>query len=255
MIKGKTFYVIQIIFLLIMCSSKLFANGDVTLHSEWDFILKKYVHEGKVDYNKIISTPADLKRLNDYLTVLGNTEVSLLTRDEKLAFWINAYNAFTVKLILNHYPLKSIKDIKDPWKQKIWYAANEKMSLDDIEHIKLRKEVREPRIHFAIVCASIGCPDLYPEAFEKAKIEQLLNRVALHFFSARRNYYLKSSGKITTIYLNRIFKWFGSDFGNDDKQVVKFILAYVQKQDRDIINVSDVVKIKYLDYDWSLNSK
>ena len=129
MIVRKTFYVFQIIILLIMCGSKLFANGNVNLHAEWDFILKKYVHEGKVDYNKIISTPADLKRLNDYLTTLGNTEVSLLTRDERLAFWINAYNAFTVKLILNHYPLKSIKEIKDPWKQKLWYVADEKLSL------------------------------------------------------------------------------------------------------------------------------
>jgi hypothetical protein len=255
MTKREIFYVLQMIVLLIMCSSKLFANGDVKLHAEWDFILKKYVHEGKVDYNKIISMPADLKRLNDYLMVLGNTEVSLLTRDEQLAFWINAYNAFTVKLILNHYPLKSIKDIKNPWKQKLWYAGNEKLSLDDIEHIKLRNEFKEPRIHFAIVCASIGCPELYPEAFQKDNIEQLLNRVTRHFFSARRNYYLKSSGKITIIYLNRIFKWFKSDFGNDDKQIVKFILPYVQKQDRDLINISDAVKITYLDYDWSLNDR
>jgi hypothetical protein len=255
MIKRKTFYVLQLIILLIMCSSKLSANGDVNLHAEWDFILKKYVLEGKVNYNKIISTPADLKRLNDYLTTLGNAEVSLLTRDERLAFWINAYNAFTVKLILNHYPLKSIKDIKDPWKQKLWYTANVKLSLDDIEHIKLRKEFREPRIHFAIVCASIGCPALYPEAFEKNNIEQLLNRVARHFFAERRNFYLKTSGKITTIYLNRIFKWFKSDFGKDNKQIVEFIFPYLKKQDRDIIKVSDAFKINYLDYDWTLNDK
>ena len=241
--------------LLIMCSSKLSANADVTFHAEWDFILKKYVHAGKVDYNKIISTPVDLKRLNDYLTTLKSTEVSLLSRDERLAFWINAYNAFTIKLILNHYPLKSIKDIKDPWKQKLWYSGNEKLSLDDIEHIKLRKEFKEPRIHFAIVCASIGCPDLYPEAFEKDNIEQLLNRVSQHFFAEPRNFQLKASGKISKIYLNRIFKWFKSDFGKDDKQIVEFILPYVQKQERDIINASDDVTIKYLNYDWSLNDR
>ena len=233
----------------------MYANGEVDLHSEWDFILKKYVHEGKVDYNKIISTPVDLKRLNDYLTTLNNAEVSLLTRDERLAFWINAYNAFTVKLILNHYPLKSIKNIKDPWKQKLWYAANEKLSLDDIEHIKLRKEFKEPRIHFAIVCASIGCPALYPEAFEKDNIEQLFNLVARHFFTEHKNFHLKTLGNNTTIYLNRIFKWFKGDFGKHDKQVVEFILPYVQKKDRDIIKASDVVKLKYLDYDWSLNNK
>ena len=255
MIKRKTFYIIPTIFLLIICSNKLYADGDVILHAEWDFILKKYVDEGKVDYSKIINTSADLKRLNDYLTTLGKTEVSLLSRDEQLAFWINAYNAFTVKLILNHYPLKSIKEIKDPWKQKIWYAASEKMSLDDIEHIKLRKEFREPRIHFAIVCASIGCPALSSNAFENDNIEQTLNLVTRHFFAERRNYYLKASGKITTIYLNRIFKWFESDFGKDDKQVVEFILPYLKKKDRDIINLSDVVKINYLDYDWSLNDK
>jgi hypothetical protein len=255
MIVRKTFYVLQIIILLIMCGSKLFANGNVNLHAEWDFILKKYVLEGKVNYNKIISTPADLKRLNDYLTTLGTAEVSLLTRDERLAFWINAYNAFTVKLILNHYPLKSIKDIKNPWKQKLWYAGGEKLSLDDIEHIKLRKEFREPRIHFAIVCASIGCPELYPEAFEKDKIEQMLNLITRNFFAEHRNFQLKASGKMTTIYLNRIFKWFKNDFGKDDKQMVEFIFPYVQKQDRDLIKVSDDVTIKYLNYDWSLNDR
>ena len=255
MIKRKTFYFLQMIILLIMCSSELSANGDVNLHAEWDFILKKYVLEGKVNYNKIISTTADLKRLNDYLITLGNAEVSLLKRDERLAFWINAYNAFTVKLILNHYPLKSIKDLKNPWKQKLWYADNQKLSLDDIEHIKLRKEFREPRIHFAIVCASIGCPVLYPEAFEKDNIEQLLNRVSRHFLAERRNFHLKTSGDNTTIYLNRIFKWFKNDFGKDDKQIVEFIIPYLQKKDRDLINVSDAVKIKHLDYDWSLNDR
>ena len=255
MIKRKTFYFLQMLILLIMCSSKLFANGDMNLHAEWDFILKKYVHEGKVDYNKIISSPSDLKRLNNYLITLGNTEVSLLTRDERLAFWINAYNAFTVKMILNHYPLKSIKDIKDPWKQKLWYAGNEKLSLDDIENIKLRKEFKEPRIHFAIVCASIGCPELYPEAFEKDKIEQMLNLITRNFFAERRNFQLKTSGTKLTVYLNSIFKWFKSDFGKDDKQIVEFIIPYLQKQDRDLINVSDDVTIKYLNYDWSLNDR
>jgi len=255
MIVRKTFYVLQIIILLIMCSSELSANGDVNLHAEWDFILKKYVLEGKVNYNKIISTPADLKRLNDYLITLGNTEVSLLTRDERLAFWINAYNAFTVKLILNHYPLKSIKDINNPWKQKRWYAGSEKLSLDDIEHIKLRKEFKEPRIHFAIVCASIGCPELYPGAFEKDNIEKMLNLVTRNFFAQRRNFQLKKSGTKSTVYLNSIFKWFKNDFGKDDKQIVEFIIPYLKKQDRDIINASDAVKIKHLDYDWSLNDR
>jgi len=238
-----------------MCSSNLFANGDVTLHADWDVVLMKYVHAGKVDYNKILRTPADLKRLNDYLITLGNTEVKLLSRDERLAFWINAYNAFTVKMILNHYPLKSIKDIKDPWKQKLWYVSSEKLSLDDIEHIKLRKELKEPRIHFAIVCASIGCPALYPEAFEKENIEELLSRVTRLFFTEPRNFHLETSEKITTIHLNGIFKWFGNDFGKDDKQMVAFIQPYLQKKDRDIISASDTIKIKYLYYDWSLNDK
>lgn len=255
MIRKNIFYALLLLMILIMCSSELFANGDLTMHSEWDFILRKYVQDGKVDYNKIISTPVDLKRLNDYLTTLNNTEVSLLSRDERLAFWINAYNAFTVKLILIHYPLKSIKDIKDPWKQKLWYVDNKKMSLDDIEHIKLRKEFKEPRIHFAIVCASIGCPALYPEAFEKENISELISRVTRLFFTEHRNFHLETSGKATTLYLNRIFKWFGSDFGKDDKQIVAFIQPYLQKKNRDIMKASDTVKIKFLYYDWSLNDR
>ena len=157
------------IILFVMCFV-LTAGGTPGLHATWDKLLHKYVKDGRVDYNGF---SRDIKVLDGYLEKLEKEDTSGYSPEEKLAFWINAYNAFTVKLILNHYPIKSIRKISNPWGQRIWKAAGQILSLDYIEHKILRREFKEPRIHFAIVCASIGCPDLQNAAFRE--IEYMSN--------------------------------------------------------------------------------
>ena len=228
----------------------LTAGKDTGLHKTWDTLLQKYVKNGHVNYKGFAR---DVKLLDSYLEKLDKTDVSSFSREEKLAFWINAYNAFTVKLILNHYPVKSIRKISRPWNRRIWKAAGNTLSLDDIEHKILRKELREPRIHFAIVCASIGCPNLQSFAFTGDRVNAQLNRAAAEFFSSRKHFYFEKEDERITIFISKIFSWFGEDFGDNKEQKVDFILRFLGKADAEIIKKASTVRMKYLTYDWNLN--
>ena len=228
----------------------LTAGKDTGLHKTWDTLLQKYVKNGHVNYKGFAR---DVKLLDSYLEKLDKTDVSSFSREEKLAFWINAYNAFTVKLILNHYPVKSIRKISRPWNRRIWKAAGNTLSLDDIEHKILRKELREPRIHFAIVCASIGCPNLQSFAFTGDRVNAQLNRAAAEFFSSRKHFYFEKEDERITIFISKIFSWFGEDFGDNKEQKVDFILRFLGKADAETIKKASTVRMKYLTYDWNLN--
>ncbi|MBF0432750.1 MAG: DUF547 domain-containing protein [Fibrobacteria bacterium] len=226
-----------------------------SMHDSWDGLLQKYVANGLVDYEGLKANADDLQVLETYLSQLEKSTLTNWSRDQKLAFWINAYNAFTIKLILNNYPLKSIRDIKKPWKQKIWQVAGETLSLDDIEHKKLREELKEPRIHFAIVCASIGCPDLTSKAFTVGNVEALLTERAAFFFTQKKNFYLEQKNNIVTIHLSSILKWFADDFGKNQEERIAFVLKYTGDADKKKIEEAEKIKIKHIKYNWSLNKK
>jgi len=228
----------------------LTAGENADLHKTWDTLLQKYVKNGQVNYKGFAR---DVKLLDGYLEKLDKTDVSSFSREEKLAFWINAYNAFTVKLILEHYPVKSIRKISRPWSRRIWKAAGDTLSLDDIEHKILRKELKEPRIHFAIVCASIGCPNLQSFAFGGARVNEQLGRAAAEFFSSRKHFYFETGGDKVTIFISKIFSWFGEDFGDKKEQRVDFILRFLGKADAEKIKKASSVRMKYLRYNWDLN--
>jgi hypothetical protein len=228
---------------------------ETDLHKPWDVILQAYVKDGLVNYSGLKKNTVDMKKLDNYISLLGNTDVKSFSRQQKLAFWINAYNAFTVKLILNNFPVQSIKKIKDPWKNKIWKAAGEILSLDDIEHKKLRGELKEPRIHFAIVCASIGCPDLDNNAFFAGDVEKHLEERTKFFFTLKKNFYLKESGGKTVVSLSSILDWFKGDFGKDKKERIQYISKYVDKTIKEKLQKPETVKVKYINYDWSLNGE
>lgn len=224
--------------------------GDANLHNTWDKLLRQHVSKGLVDYKAF---GRQQHELNSYLKKLETTDVSEFSRQQKLAYWLNAYNAFTVKLILNHYPIKSIRKISRPWKQRTWKAAGQVVSLDHIEHNILRKELEEPRIHFAIVCASIGCPDLQPFAYQSPHIEKQLDKTARQFFSSSKHFYIKEDGKTIIIYISKIFNWFGGDFGKNKREKVTFMLPYLDKSTADKLKKAKSFKFKYLSYDWNLN--
>jgi hypothetical protein len=224
-------------------------------YDTWDRILTSYVHDGVVNYRRLKNNPADMKKFAAYLNDLCTADLKAFSKEELLAFWINAYNAFTIKLILDHYPVSSIKDIPNAWEQKIWCAAGARMSLNDIEQIKLRKELKDPRIHFALVCASKGCPDLLNRAYRAEDINGMLDTAARSFFQQPKNFRIQQANSTITLYLSQIFQWYGTDFGKTDRERIDFIGQFLAKDAAAKIAPDKQVSIRYIAYDWSLNGR
>lgn len=209
-------------------------------HQLWNSILKENVSkEGLVDYQGINSDQS----FQTYLDLLAaNHPNDSWTKNEQLAYWINAYNAFTVKLIIDNWPVSSIKDISSPWKKSFIKIDKQTYSLNDIEHEILRKRFNEPRIHFAINCASFSCPVLAPYAFQSKTINVQLDEVTSSFMNdPKRN----EIGK-EVIRISKIFKWFTGDFTRNGT-LAEFIDLYTP------VRITNATKIEYLEYNWSLN--
>ena len=212
-------------------------------HSEWDILLKKYVDtEGIVDYKGFLK---DREALNSYLRMLSENEpTNDWSVQELLAYYINTYNAYTINLILNNYPVKSIKDISGPWTKGIVPIGDKNLSLGGLENGVLRK-MNEARIHFAINCASISCPNLLNEAFKAETIDEQLDRVTRGFINSDKNEF---SSK--TLKLSSIFDWYKKDFTvNGEVDVVGFINQYSESQ------LDSNIPIGYKEYNWNLNEK
>ena len=222
-------------------------NEDSTLdivlsldHSNWDKLLKKHVDDaGNVDYKGFAK---DISALGQYLDYLAENHPSDHTpKPDKLAYYINLYNAATVKLVLDNYPTKSIKDIRNPWGKDIVKMGGEKISLGDLEHKILRK-MDEPRIHFAINCASYSCPKLLNMAFTAANLEKLLEQTAIDFINdPKRNVLSKEKAS-----LSEIFNWYKKDF-TENGSLVDYINKYATQK------LTANTKISYLNYNWGLN--
>lgn len=218
-------------------------------HKIWDDLLKKHVDEnGWVNYKEFIK---DTIQLNEYLELLKNNPPNekKWTKEEQMAFWINAYNAFTVKLILDNYPLTSIKDIKKgiPFVNTVWDIKFIKIGkntydLNNIEHTKLRKKFKDPRIHFAINCASISCPNLNNSAFISDILDKQLNSVAQKFINDKSKNVIKNN----KLELSKIFSWYQIDFTTNSS-----LIDYLNKYSTIKINAN--ANIDYMDYNWKLN--
>ncbi|MEX0997890.1 MAG: DUF547 domain-containing protein [Flavobacteriaceae bacterium] len=220
------------------------ANSEVNLdHSQWDALLKKHVDtQGNVDYKGF---QKDREALTKYLNYLSeNKPTKKWSVQEQLAYYINAYNAFTVELILENYPLESIKDINSPWFKPFVPIGDVMISLGGIENSILRK-MNEPRIHFAINCASISCPKLHNEAFTASKINEQLDLVTKNFINSSENQISENELK-----LSKIFEWYEKDYlVNDISSLAEYVNQYTD------VKVNPNAKISFLDYDWSLNEK
>lgn len=216
--------------------------AKVPSHKAWDVLLQKYVdNAGNVDYGAFRNSKTEL---SSYLEVLANNDPqSDWSKNEKLAYYINLYNAATVKLILDNYPTKSIKDIKKPWGSDIVKIGEDLVSLGYIEHKVLRK-MDEPRIHFAINCASYSCPKLVNKAFTVEGMEEQLEAATKDFVNdTTRNQFTPEEAK-----LSEIFRWYKGDF-TDDGTLKEYINAYL------VTPMRANTKIKYLKYNWNLNEK
>ncbi|MEP2775428.1 MAG: DUF547 domain-containing protein [Luteolibacter sp.] len=235
--------------LLLISVTSLLAAFDHT-HAKFTDVLKANVKGENVDYAALHKDPDKLGSYLVDLAAVDQSEYAEWSDDQKMAYLINLYNAATLKLIVDEYPVKSIRDINSPWKQNRVKLFGKYVSLDHIEHEMLRKDFSDPRIHFGVNCASIGCPALRAEAFTAAKLDAQLNQQARNFLrDSSKNRVDQKSG---TLYLSSIFDWFKGDFVGKSGSVEKFIAPYLPDSDRKAVE-SGKFKVKYTDYNWSLN--
>lgn len=224
-------------------------------HSQWSALLKVASHpdEGRVDYRYLAEHRAEL---DAYLESVAKADVSQLGRAEQLALLLNAYNANTVKLILESYPnIKSIKNLSSPWKAARYVVAGSTLSLDNIEHGLLRPMFSDPRIHFGVNCASVGCPPLADFAFTGQDVEFQLNAVTRRALTNPR-YASVESDKLS---LTPILDWYGADFTDEKfighaKTVPVWVARFASPEVRKLVQKKGgAPDVTFKDYDWSLN--
>jgi hypothetical protein len=229
-------------------------------HATYGGLLEKYVSgAGLVDYAAWKADVADASRLKGYLALLGLVSPALLTdRGEQLAFWINAYNALTIDAVLHFHPLRSIKDKVsriggyNVWDDYPLRVGGRAYSLNQIEHDVLRP-LGEQRIHFAIVCASLGCPTLRAEAYTGERLDAQLDDDTRDFFASPEH--LRIDRETRTVFLSPILRWFRKDFGGTDAAVLAFVARYAPTEADRTFLATPGLGISYLPYDWSLNAR
>jgi hypothetical protein len=234
-------------------------NSNLSVdHSRWNSFLEEYVrYSNALDMNVLPYgevSPEDRRLLESYISELEETAVSELSRPSQKAYWINLYNAKTVQLILEHYPVDSIRDIKlgglfsrGPWNEEIMEIEGEQLSLNDVEHRILRPIWEDPRIHYAVNCASIGCPDLPPRAYTAAETDRMLDEGARRYINSDRGVAFSDG----TLYLSSIYDWFQEDFGGSLEGVFSHLRRYADEETmQELERYSGSVEYRY---DWSLN--
>jgi hypothetical protein len=232
---------------------------DQVDHSPFDTLLKRYVdQDGYVNYGAWHNSAADRQALQQYLTSLSQASPTVqASREGQLAFWINAYNAVTLEGILQVYPTDSIRSHTSKlggynlWKDLPLLVGGQPYSLDAIEHQVLRK-MGEPRVHFAIVCASIGCPRLLNEAYVRNRVSEQLAVNTRDFFARSQNLRVDSASH--TLHLSSILDWFGSDFGAGQSEQLKALAAYLPAEAQ-AIAASPQARVRFQEYNWSLNDQ
>jgi hypothetical protein len=237
----------------------LAATGAGVDHRLYGDLLKKYVKNGQVDYSGFKSEEVVL---DQYLDQLNDVDIQSLSHNEQFAFYANAYNAWTIKLILSKYPdISSIKSLgifnTGPWKKKVVRLKKKKVvrlkgqtvSLDHIEHDILRPRFKDPRVHFAINCAAKSCPPLRSEPYTGVRLDQQLDDATRSFINNPNNYRLEGHN----LYISRIFKWFAEDFNHDAFNFYRQYATGELKKNLDVDSAK--IRVKYLEYDWSLNGK
>ncbi|MEL6771918.1 MAG: DUF547 domain-containing protein [Bacteroidota bacterium] len=226
-------------------------------HSAYDRVLKTYVdRNGLVDYAGLLN---DRAGLDGYLERLAATDPSNLGRSEQLAFWINAYNAYAIKLVLDNYPTESILDVtggpfvpkvNSPFQVKFANVGGEDRTLDEIEHGIIRPQFNDPRIHFVVICAAISCPPLRAEAFTGAKLDQQLDEQGRIFLADESKN--RFDGETATF--SKIFDWYKGDFGGSDDSLQRYLATFAPESAQDGLERA-AFEVEFGDYDWSLNEQ
>lgn len=221
-------------------------------HTLFDALLKKHVDaHGGVDYRGFAR---DADQLNEYIQSLANVSLQDLPREEQLALLINAYNAFTLRLILDYYPIGSIKDIPESkrWDHQRWRIGPHTWSLNQIEHEQIRPKFQDARVHFALVCAAVGCPPLRHQAYVAGCLQEQLEDQSRYVHTHRRWFRYDSDGK--TLYLTKLYDWYGGDFEQEAGAVLQFVARYSPRLKR-ALDHGQPPRVRWLDYEWTLNDQ
>lgn len=239
-----------ILFIMAIYIEVAFSYGFDHSHSTYSIVFNMYVKDGLVDYSSLKSNPKQLDLYLSQLSSVTEGDFKQWTREKQLAYLINLYNAQILRLIIDHYPIKSIKDIGDPWDHNIVSLFGNKITLNALEHEIIRRNYDEPRVHFALVCAAMGCPKLPEQPFIASKLSMQLDEQERNFLaeSDKNSFDFKSQ----TIYLSKIFQWFQEDFVKKRGSVIAFIKPYLSPQVSSRLDEGNF-KIIYTNYDWSLN--
>jgi len=240
-----------ILLILLFANQSSIANPSNDSNQLYEKILNSYVKDGLVDYSRLKSNP---KNLNKYLDQTSSTSKQTFdewNKNEQLAFLINLYNAQTLDLVANNYPVKSIKDIasdsRGPWEQPIVTLFGDKITLNALEREVIRKNYPDPRVHFALVCAALGCPALSNTPYQAATLENQLDQQTKAFLADSDKNSIDTEQKI--LKLSPIFDWYKEDFIAKSGSVLEFVKPYFGNQ------INNEFKIEYTHYDWSLNDQ
>jgi len=272
-----------LLFALILCSISKGISQETTNRSVFDYdnyadVLEIFVNDkGMVDYKGLKNNPKKLYSFVNDLSRLESERYENWAKKQKIAFWLNAYNGLTLKVIIENHPIKSswtksliypknsIRQIDGVWDEITHNVMGQELTLEHIEHEILRKEFNEPRIHMALVCAAMGCPPLHREPYVGTELDSQFNEQAREFLNNPKKFKLVRSKN--SVYLSPIFKWFAEDFAEkyghkgkvdgkskEKSAIIHFITQYLSRdQQRYLLN--GTYRIKYLDYDWSLNEQ
>ena len=225
--------------------------------SAWDTFLSRFLKTdtagiNRLDYGSV--TANDHNQLRDYISRLEQINTKTLSQDQQLAYWFNLYNAKTVDLVLEAYPVDSILDIKDgflptgPWNRKVVRVNSQELSLNDIEHRIVRPVFEDPRIHYALNCAAAGCPNLMPRAWRAETLEADLDAAERAYVNDPRGIRFDANGRLT---LSKVYSWFSEDFGNDEEEVLEDLLYAASPELQD--KLYGRTSVDRYEYDWSLN--
>ncbi len=227
-------------------------------HSDWDAFLMRYLRIGaegvhRVAYGEV--TPGDRALLQRYIVQLAGVPISEYNRAEQMAYWINLYNALVVRLVVDHYPIASIRDVGSPpgapgagpWRQELVEVEGIPLSLHDIAHRILRPIWRDPRVHYALSCGAVGCPNLQPEPFEADQLEQQLSEAAMAYINHSRCIRIEGD----QLGLSSLYRWYRDDFGGTDRDVINHLMAYAEPGLA--IKLQGFDRINDDGFDWRLN--
>jgi hypothetical protein len=253
MIKNIIYVAVSSVIAVVGSPALVAADFD---HARFDRALKTYVNDkGLVDYNGIAKDQA----FTAYVQSLRSADLDSLSRDEQLAFWINAYNAVTIDKVIRFKPKKSVRETLVPglWTSTKFFTTREhtvagnQLSQDDIEHEILRKQFKDPRIHFAIICASSSCPPLPRFAYTGKNVQAKLEAETRTYINSQRGTRIDYAEN--TLYLSKLFDWFAGDFESTSGSVLQFIKPFLEEETRRLVERNPM--IAFIDYDWSLNAQ